>query len=372
MRIAITGSNGLLGWHTSARLHARNCAARYNGLDEPFELVRIDRDTFNVPRKLEKAVAGCDAIAHFAGVNRGRDADIEASNPKIAKMLADACKASKTRPLVVYANTIHSGHDTPYGLSKQKALEILASADLKLTELVLPHVFGELARPYYNNVTATLIDQLWRGQEPTVNSEGRVELVHAGEAAEVTIAAMLDARPEASKRISGRKMSVVALFEKLRSFHALYSRNIFPSLEDPFDLALFNTYRAGAFPEFYPLQLNPKRDARGVLFESAKGGDESQSFISTTRPGMTRGDHFHTDLVERFVVVQGEAIIRVRKVLNDCVHEFRVSGEDPVAIDQIPLHTHNIENIGEDDLVTYFWSHRMFDPANPDTFADKV
>ena len=123
---------------------------------------------------------------------------------------------------------------------------------------------------------------------------------------------------------------------------------------------------------YYPMRMKLNSDARGGLFESAKALAGSQTFLSTTRPGMRRGDHFHTDLVERFLVVSGKATIRVRKVLTDEIYSFDVSGDEPVAIDMPPLHTHHIVNDTDSDVVTFFWSHRLFDPANPDTYADAV
>ena len=113
-------------------------------------------------------------------------------------------------------------------------------------------------------------------------------------------------------------------------------------------------------------------DHRGVLFEAVKSQSGGQTFLSTTGPGITRGDHFHLHKVERFLVLQGEAVIRIRKVLTDTVHEFQVSGEKPAAVDMPTLHTHSIENVGSKPLLTLFWTHDLFDPENPDTYADTV
>ena len=119
-------------------------------------------------------------------------------------------------------------------------------------------------------------------------------------------------------------------------------------------------------------KIKHSEDDRGMLFEAVKGGGGGQSFVSTTKHGVTRGDHFHLEKVERFLVLQGEAIIRVRKVLSDSVWEYRVSGNNPTPVDMPTLHTHSIENIGEAPLTTLFWTHAVYDPSNPDTYADKV
>lgn len=371
MRFAVTGSKGLLGWHAAARIHALACAARYRGEEPEHELVQIDRVVFGNEAELASALEGIDAILHFAGVNRGEDAQVETANPGIARAMVQGCKAAGIQPQIIYANSVHAANDNPYGRSKRIAGEILEAFASRYTNMVLPHIFGECARPYYNNVTATLIDQIWQGEEPTLNPDGRVQLLHAGAAAQMAIDVALDGTTGLLAP-AGRDMRVVELYEKLKEFHQLYTSNVFPDLSDPFDVALFNSYRTAAYPSKYPSPLKVNEDQRGKLFESAKGGNASHTFLSTTHPGQTRGDHFHCDLVERFLVVQGDAVIRIRKVLTNEVHEFYVSGDKPVAIDQIPLHTHNIENVGEGQVITFFWSHRMFDPANPDTYADPV
>jgi UDP-2-acetamido-2,6-beta-L-arabino-hexul-4-ose reductase len=373
MKIAVTGCKGLLGWHAAARLHAKNCAARYLGRPEPFDIVLIDRALMDDASQLAKALDGTKAVLHFAGVNRGNDDEVEAANPQIAERLIAACRANNITPHIVYANSIHAAtRATPYGRSKRIAGERFMQFNPQgYTDLVLPHIFGECARPYYNNVTATLIDQIWKGDDPEINPDGQVQLLHSGEAAQIAIDAAIAGGPKTIAP-QGKDISIPDLYGKLLEFHTLYMQNVFPDVSDPFDLALFNSYRAGAYPERFvrPLQIN--RDDRGMLFESAKGGCNSQTFISITPPEKKRGDHFHSDLVERFVVISGKAVIRVRKVLTDQVHEFVVSGDEPVAIDQIPFHTHNIENLGADDLVTFFWSHRIFDPSQPDTYSDPV
>lgn len=371
MKIAVTGAKGLLGWHTCAHIHAANCAAQFAGNDAPHELVEIDRETFGSSDALTQALAGVDAIIHFGGVNRGSDEEVEAANPAIATKLMQACADAKIEPAIVYANSTHAKSDTPYGRSKRIAGEIIAAACPRYLSLVLPHIFGEGAKPYYNNVTATLIDKIHAGDEPEINPEGKVSLLHAGDAADIAIEAITQ-QSYGELQPPSRDISVVDLFAKLKQLHELYNNNIFPDLTDPFDLKLFNSYRSAGFPATYPRPMKLHKDERGVLFESAKGGCWSQTFLSTTVPGITRGDHFHIDKVERFLVVRGKAVIRLRKVLSDELHEFTVDGDSPAAIDMIPLYTHSIENIGDEDLITLFWTHEMFDPENPDTYADRV
>lgn len=371
MRIVITGAGGLIGWHAHARLHAANCAAEFRGAARPFDIVALDHAAFDDDVALAAAVKGAGAVLHFAGVNRAPDDVVEAANPAIAQRLIDAVVAAESVPQIVYANSTHAASDTPYGRSKRIAGEILATGPGAYTDLVLPHIFGEGARPHYNNVTATLIDQILAAETPSINPEGRVRLLHAGAAAQAAIDAALTPTPGRIEP-EPRPISVADLYETLKRFHDLYSANIYPDLSDPFARALFNSYRSASYPEGWPRPLRLNSDPRGTLFEAVKGGGGGQTFLSTTKPGITRGDHFHLTKVERFLVVQGEAVIRIRKVLSDQVWEYRVSGGEPAPVDMPTLHTHSIENVGDSDLLTLFWTHDLFDPANPDTFADKV
>ena len=371
MKIVVTGARGLIGWHAHARLHGANCAAGFKGEDAPYEIVALGHASFEDDAALAQAVSGADAVLHFAGVNRAPDDEVEAANPAIARRLVEACVKAGSTPHIVYANSTHASSDTPYGRSKRIAGEVLAAGPGRYSDLVLPHIFGEGARPYYNNVTATLIDKLLAGETPTANADGRVVLCHAGVAAQAAIDAVL-AGTQGVIEPDARPMSVPDLLAKLQGVHDSYSANIYPDLSDPFDVALFNSYRAASFPDGWPRPLKLNTDARGTLFEAVKGGGGGQTFLSTTEPGVTRGDHFHLNKVERFLVVQGEAVIRIRKVLSDEVWEYPVSGDAPAPVDMPTLHTHSIENVGTGPLLTLFWTHDLFDPANPDTFADKV
>lgn len=369
-RIVVTGAGGLLGWHAAVRLHARNCAAAFRGEQPPFDLVALDRAAFTDDAALHSALAAAEAVLHFAGVNRGEDAAVERGNVEIAQRLIENCRATGAAPHIVYANSTHAGADTPYGRSKRRAGDILATGAGRYTDLRLPHIFGEGARPFYNNVTATFIHQVIRGESPSINPAGRVQLMHAGAAAQAAIDAALGGATITSLP-EAHPMTVGELLDRIRALHAAYSANVFPDLSEPFDLALFNSYRSALYPGGFPRPLALHQDARGVLFEALKGSG-GQTFLSWTEPGMTRGNHFHLAKAERFLVLEGEAVIRIRRVLGGPVWEFRVDGQAPAAVDMPTLHTHSIENVGGKPLLTLFWTHEMFDPARPDTYADRV
>ncbi len=372
MKVVVTGHQGLLGWHAATQLHASNCAAKFAKRDAPYELVLLDRNAFQSDLELTQALAGAGLVLHFAGVNRAAEIEMEDANPAIARRLAKMCRIAASEPHVVYANSTHATTDTPYGRSKRKAAEIISSTFASSTNLILPHIFGECARPNYNNVTATLIDKLIKGEKPEINPEGKVNLFHAGKAAEVAIQAGLD-RVAGTIAPQGRNLKVIELYEMLEDFHQCYStKNTFPDLRDDFAVDLFNSYRVSGYPTAFPRVLELHSDNRGVLFEAYKGGGGGQSFVSWTEPGLTRGNHFHLRKVERFLVLKGQAQIQVRRVLRDTTWNFDVSGDVPAVVDMPTLHTHNIKNVGQDPLLTMFWTHDIFNPAHTDTYFDPV
>ena len=367
MKIVITGAGGLLGRHV--RLHLRAQSRFRNGL------VPLDRALFRDANSRDAALDGADALIHCAGVNRGAATSVEQDNVEIASTLVDSLTRSGARPHVIYANSTHRDSETPYGRGKRAAHAVLEKwADLtgaRYTELVLPHVFGEGGRPHYNSAIHTFCHQLSAGEELAINGAGQLELIHAHDVA-IEIGEALDHGLSGELRLHGRRMSTATAAGTLVDLHRLYRDGIVPDLRDPLVLQLFNTLRSYMYPTHYPHALELHNDDRGTLFEAVKNHNGGQAFLSTTRPGVTRGDHYHFKKVERFLVVKGQAVIRIRALLDDRVEEFHVDGSAPAYVDIPTLHTHNITNTGKDELLTMFWSNEIFDPDNPDTFAEPV
>ena len=175
-------------------------------------------------------------------------------------------------------------------------------------------------------------------------------------------------------RPTGREITVPDCYETMARLAGPYvERGTIPHiLDDEFELRLFNTIRSQMWPDAYPMPLTKHADHRGAFFEVVRAWGQGQTSISTTVPGVIRGEHYHFDKVERFVVISGKATIRVRRLYTDDARVFEVTGDEPVVIDMPPLCTHDITNTGDAELVTLFWSHDHFDPAAADTFPMKV
>lgn len=358
----------MLGWHLRCA-----CIGR-----EDIEVVVGERSIYSSAPALRSFAQGLDAVVHFAGMNRGDEQEVHDTNIALGGALLEAFEEVGTRPHLVFANSTHCHRDTLYGASKRTVsgrFQAWAEAmGVGCHDLVLPHVFGEHGKPFYNSVVHTFCHQIAQGEAPNIEHDGDLELLHAGDVADLILQRLTEAPEERrSLRVEGVAMKVSELLELLQEMHTSYrERLVLPDLRDPLHLHLFNTLRAAMYPQGYPVALQLHADDRGDLFEAVKGEQGGQSFVSTTRPGITRGDHFHRNKVERFLVVRGDALIRIRRLCDDHVVEFRVSGERPEYIDMPTLHTHNITNVGEGDLLTLFWSHEIFDPTNPDTIWEEV
>jgi len=370
MLIGITGSDGLLGYH------ARCCLLALNGKHE----VRIaNRETFSNQVSLDSFVKNLDVIFHFAGVNRGDDDVVENENINIAKKLIDALIRNDSRHSIVYANSAHKSRETDYGRGKRIAGELLeewgASVNSKVLNAVLPHIFGEFGKPFYNSVVSTFCHQLANGDVPKIDIDGNLELIHAQDAI-LKFLGWIET-PEASNKspnFEGEQMLVSVMLEKLQAMMVRYSEEgVVPNLLNPIDLRLFNTLRSYLYDSsFYPRKLKLHQDNRGNLFEAIEADQGGQVFLSSTLPNITRGNHWHLKKIERFLVVGGRGTIRIRRLFTDEVLSFNVDGIEPAYIDIPTMHTHSITNVGESTLQTLFWSNEIFDPTNPDTYPEAV
>jgi UDP-2-acetamido-2,6-beta-L-arabino-hexul-4-ose reductase len=285
--------------------------------------------------------------------------------------LVSICRATKQAPHFVYSSSTHVDGPTKYGQSKRIAGEVLAKfakeSGTCLSNLVLPHVFGEHGKPFYNSAVSTFAHQIANGESPTVTGDGQLSLLHAHDVAKVAWQAVCDGS-DGEMRPTGTPLKVTQLRDLLESLATRYAEGTVPNLDNTFHLQMFNTYRSYISHPNRPIDLTLHTDDRGALFEAVRSDGQGQTFLSTTKPGITRGNHFHFQKVERFLVVQGQARIRLRKVFSEKVHHFDVDGSRPQAIDIPTLHTHNITNIGSGPLLTLFWSSELFNPESPDTF----
>jgi UDP-2-acetamido-2,6-beta-L-arabino-hexul-4-ose reductase len=356
-RVSLTGSNGFLGWHTRAALREQGIDASPIAVGDAFD-----------PIAAQPAISGSSRLIHLAGANRGSDEDVRDHNLRFAEQVASALLLAEHPPQeVVFANSIQAANGSAYGDAKAAAAHIVRSAadavGASFLDLRLPNLFGEHGRPFYNAVTATFSHLL------ALEHDRGLTLLHAQDAADLLVGA---AKPEELDSLTAND-TVCGLLGRLRGIAATYGRGEIPDVAGKFDRDLFNTYRSYTFPDLAPVRLARHADGRGSFFEIIRShGGCGQSSFSTTVPGISRGDHFHRRKIERFTVLSGSATIALRKLFTDKVHEFRVTGEAPVAVDMPTMWSHKITNTGSEPLYTSFWTNDIFDSEHPDTIAEAV
>jgi UDP-2-acetamido-2,6-beta-L-arabino-hexul-4-ose reductase len=361
--VALTGAHGFLGWHVRAALQDLGLECVTIPLGDAFDDVET-----------ASALSGSTRLIHLAGVNRGSDSEVARGNTRFARQLAAAIGRAEVPPAaIVFANSTQATNGSVYGNAKASAAGILRSAAEKVgadfQDVLLPNLFGEHGRPFYNAVTATFSHMLAQGQSPTVADDKGLTLLHAQDAADL----LIGLRDVAWAREVEAHETVAGLLARLRQFDSIYRRGEIPDVAGKFDRDLFNTYRSYTFPEQAPVRLTRHADARGSFFEIIRShGGCGQSSFSTTEPGITRGDHFHRRKIERFTVLAGTATIALRKLFTNDVFEFRVTGDEPVAVDMPTMWSHKIMNTGSAALYTSFWTNDIFNPDEPDTIAEIV
>lgn len=365
MRVAVTGAHGFLGWHLT-------CAALASG---EHEIVPVGRPEMADPGRLHDLLDGCDAVVHLAGVNRDTDDRVSAGNRELASTLAAALVGTPVRQ-VVHGNSIHAGTDTAFGTSKAFAAEELARAADRtgavFTDVVLPNLFGEGGRPHYNSVVATFCHELLEGRVPQVRDDKELPLLHAQDAVDVLLGCL---RRDASGvlRPDGEPWLVSDLATELAQISEYARTGDFPDLSSRTKVALFSTFQSACFPQRFPMPRRVHEDARGTLFESSRArSTDSLAFVSSTVPGAVRGQHFHRRKMERFLVLDGEAEIRLRRLVTGEEVVFRVSGSVPEAVDMPALWAHSLKNVGSRPVLTAFWTNELLDPDSPDTYRFPV
>lgn len=365
MKIGITGASGQIGWHLRCHLASQN--------EE--DIVLADRATFSNPDSLDAFVRDLDVLIHLAGVNRGEAEEIESINRQLAERLIDALNRTGAKPHLVFSSSIHRDRHTAYGNAKRyctdRFVDWAKESGAEFTNVILPHVFGEHGKPYYNSVVHTFCHQLANNERPEILKDEPLFLVHAQKVAEHLLAAGRS-KSQSQLTVDGEEILVSQLLARLTGLSETYQQNIVPDLRDPLTLALFNTYRSFLYPKHYPLDLTRHSDNRGDLFELVKELNGGQVYVSTTKPGVTRGNHFHCRKFERFVVLKGTATICIRRMFSDEIIRFEVHGTEPQVLDIPTLHTHNLINSGQDELITLFWANELFDASLPDTVRADV
>jgi len=368
VRIVISGHTGFVGGHLlrNLNLHFPN-----------HNLILLNKEDF-LSDNFNNKIQNEDFIYHLAGVNRAEtDNEVYRSNVEINSSILKHLKKINFKGKLYFSSSLQENSNSLYGQAKKKAREDFDRLSKKLEftfySSLTPNVFGPFCKPFYNSFIATFSHQLLNNQTPTIISDTKVKLINIDD----YISSLLELLEGKSKTINFdflTEIKVSEVLEKLKMFFNQYiQENKIPNLELKFDKELFNTFRSYInHKEFFPRSYQLHSDERGSFIELSKALTMGQSSYSTTNIGITRGDHFHTRKIERFSVIKGKAKIQFRKYLTDEIISFELDGNSPSYVDMPIWYTHNITNIGKEELLTFFWINEPYDQNDPDTYPEIV
>jgi UDP-2-acetamido-2,6-beta-L-arabino-hexul-4-ose reductase len=331
-----------------------------------------------LPEELRAVASTADAVIHLAGVNRPKDErEFQAVNVELTRTVVDAMLAGDKRATLVFASSSRADEETPYARSKRDAEALVREYAAKSGAVTainrFPNVFGKWSRPFYNSAVATFCHSIARDLPFEVHDERtRIRLLYGEDAAQHLIAQAKGSAPPDSPAAPVYERSLAEIVSLLRQFRAVRTELVLPDFSDDFIRKLYTTYISFLPREDAAYALRQHTDERGALAELLKSPSFGQIFVSRTKPGVTRGNHFHHTKTEKFIVVEGEAVIRFRALDGDEVTAFTVRGDEFRIVDIPPGLAHSITNVGQDELVTLFWSSEVFDRDRPDTYALQV
>ncbi len=373
IKALVTGAEGFIGKNLVVALERTGVAV-------------VTTDIHSSERALVDGVVGSAVIFHLAGVNRpDRDEEFAAGNVDSLKALLAAVEAvaqgrtEAVRPAIVLASSTQALQENPYGRSKLAAERLLeawsATTNTPAVIYRLPGVFGKWCRPDYNSVVATFCHRIARDLPITISNAAHiVELVHVDDVVARFMTHLSGvplgvSRPQVQPTF---RISLAELANRIRSLRVSRETLEVADTSDPLTRRLLGTYTSYLPATDLAYSLQRRTDARGTLAELLKSTRFGQVFLSRTHPGVTRGNHYHDLKVEKFCVLEGEALIRFRSILGCEIVEHRVCGTDFKVVDIPPGMTHSIENVGTTELIVLFWASEVFDRDRPDTYADEV
>ena len=370
MRIGITGQNGFIGYHLTQTIKYKH---------SNYTLVPFQRALFEQEDYLSTFVSSCDVIVHLAGVNRAEThEEVYDANIKLNTVLKKALINTNFKGHLLFASSSQESGDSIYGKAKKESRlfleETINSLGGKFTGLIIPNIFGPFCKPNYNSFVATFCSKILNDETPEVIQDTNVPLLYVGNLVEKILAIIKSPKDSLFEIRPDLVVKVTEVLGLLNTFKDSYiGGNKIPSLQTPFELQLFNTFRSYFDLEnIYPSLLEKHSDQRGFFSEIIRTDIGGQFSYSTTLPGVTRGNHFHSRKIERFIVISGKAKISLRKIGSTEVNDYLLEGEKPSYVDMPIWYTHNITNIGTTPLITAFWINEPYNEKDPDTYIEIV
>lgn len=368
MRILVTGSKGFIGKNVVEDLRQHHVILEYD----------IDKSEID----LKKMVDNAEFIIHLAGVNRPTDnKDFYTGNTNFTSTLVNLVEATGRKIPIIMSSTIHAINNSDYGKSKRQSEEIIIDFANRTSNPIyiyrLTNVFGKWCKPNYNSVVATFCHNIANNIDITINNPKHLlRLIHIDDIVSEFKRAVRGnpnfVQPHFYSVEPVYEVTLQDLADNIRGFKEDRSNLSLPNLKDDFVKKLYSTYLSYLSTNDFSYDLKMNCDNRGSFTEVFRTMEHGQFSINVAKPGITKGNHWHHTKHEKFLVVAGKASIQFRKIGTDEIIEYLVSEEKFEVVDIPPGYTHNITNIGSDNLVTFMWANESFDPEKPDTFFLEV
>jgi len=329
---------------------------------------------------LQAGLDVADVVFHLAGVNRPKDeSEFVTGNAGLTALVVGRLLRRERKPVLVLSSSTQALLDNPYGRSKRASESSVEEYGAKGGAAVvyrLPNVFGKWSRPQYNSVVATFCHHIARNMEITLHDAAReIDLVYIDDVVRSFVGLLAEPVEPGVRHPEVRpvtRITVGGLAAEIYAMRDIRTRLELPDFENRFRQALYATYLSFLPADAFAYTLTKREDNRGSLAELLKSRHSGQIFVSRTKPGFIRGNHYHNTKVEKFCVLEGTAIIRFRHLVTNEIITYEVRGEEYRVVDIPPGYTHSIENAGTGELIVLFWASEMFDPDNPDTYAAPV
>lgn len=381
MKILVTGAKGFVGKNLVAELESiSEGKCTFAGIEKGCEVFTADIDT--PAEELKGYCKDCDFVFHLAGVNRPKEEKefTEGNLDSLTQLISFLKEQGNTCPVALSSST-QAALDNPYGISKRLAEDTLRAYARETGQKVyifrFPGLFGKWCRPNYNSVVATFCHNTANGLELRIDApEKEITLAYIDDVVRTLLSCVSDycsVDADGFCTVSPTySVSLRRLAELLSSFKEGREKLEVPCLGDAFERALYATYLSYLKKDDFSYPLTTHSDYRGSFTEIIRTSDRGQFSVNISKPHITKGNHWHHTKNEKFCVVSGTGVIRFRKIDSDEVIEYFVSGDKMEVVDIPTGYTHNIENLGDTDMITFMWASEAFDPARPDTYFLEV